>query len=290
MDESLKIMPVATAWKVGTCQASPGGYASSLSSYSTPSPARVADHALAQLEAARKADVAQHEANAPALENNMRVQAAVTAMMNGLGMPTKWSERDLKSRSRYPKTISHPAGYITDLTREVKVSDGFEYATRTYEELLRRYKEFKERADREAEEAKRKNEREAEDAKQARLANVELAELILRWGLPRESTWPEVLDALRDKHQRANLAVAMMNVRGDWSDGPGEVSSAMDRFTIETTEDKDIANSVLSNLGEGWDGDGRCFRDCTWNYNELMASLPEPLGADLALAHARLQG
>lgn len=289
MDEALKIMPVATAWKVGTCQASPSGYASHLGSYSTPSPARVADHALAQLEAARKADIAQHEANLAALQNNLQVQKAVTEMMTAIGMPTRWSERDLKSRSRYPKTISHPAGYITDLAREVKVSDGFEHATRSYEELLRRYTEFKERADREAEEARRKKEREAEDAKQARLANVELAELILRWGLPRESTWCEVLESLRDKHQRANLAVAMMNVRGDWNDGPDEVSSAMDRFTIETTEDKDIANSVLSNLGDGWDGDGRCFRDCAWNYDRLMASLPEPLGADLALAYGRAQ-
>jgi hypothetical protein len=120
---------------------------------------------------------------------------------------------------------------------------------------------------------------------------VELAEIILRYGMDRESDWKDVFQALREKHQRVDLAVAMMNVRHDWNDGPDQVSNAMGRFTIETTEDKDIANSVLANLGDGWDGDGRCFRDCEWNYDRLLSSITDKqLVADVTTAYARSTG
>ena len=35
--------------------------------------------------------------------------------MAEIGMPKSYSERDTKSRARYPKTITHSAGYIADL-------------------------------------------------------------------------------------------------------------------------------------------------------------------------------
>jgi hypothetical protein len=284
-----KIMPVELCGAVGKCMASPQSYASSLqNTYSTPKPARVAAFALEKLEAARKLDEETHAKNETALANNKLVHDAVKAFMDALGMPKRFSVPDHKSRSRFPKTISHDAGYLTDLVREVRVSDNFDQATRTYNDLRTRYVAYKEQADREAEQEKRNAEQAEERAKAARRANIELAAIILRYSLDLDATWEDVLDALRGKHQRVDLAVAMMNVRHDWNDGPGEVSRAMDGFTIETTEDKDIANSVLSNLGDGWDGDGRCFRDCEWNYDRLLASLPdEQLRADVLLAFQR---
>jgi hypothetical protein len=118
--------------------------------------------------------------------------------------------------------------------------------------------------------------------------DLKIMPVVLRYGIDRESDWKDVLEHLRGQHQRANLAVAMMNVRNDWSEGPDEVSNAIDAFTIETDEDKEIANSVLRNLGEGWDGDGRCFRDCSWNYHRIMATLPDQLHQDINTAYARV--
>jgi hypothetical protein len=286
----LKIMPVAKCGHVGACQSSPSGYASDLKNrytYSEPTADRVADHALQKLEAARQLDIETHEKNLPAIENNKLIVAHVTQLMEAIGMPRSYRVRDFKSRARYPKYDNPTAGYLGDLQREVLVADGFEQATRTYESLLATYRKFKESAAEQAARAQRERETAAERERQARLANVELAEIILRYGLDRESDWSEVLEALCDKHQRADLAVAMMRVRNDWSDGPDAVSNAIDRFKIETDEDKEIANDIMRHLGDGWDHDGRCFRDTTWNYDRLLGSLPDQLAADVRTAWSR---
>jgi len=45
---------------------------------------------------------------------------------------------------------------------------------------------------------------------------------------------------------------------------------------------------VMSNLGYRWDGDGRCFRDCEWNYDRLLSSITDKqLVADVTTAYAR---
>lgn len=287
----LKIMPVEMCRAVGSgCKSNPADYASYLQSHISsrvPAATRVAEYALQQLATARQKDEETHAKNAPALLNNKELVQAVMAFMDNIGMPKSYSERDLKSRSRYPKTITMKAGYLSDIQRHIITSDNFDMATRTYQELLERYTQFQKAAIEKAEREQRERERAAEVERQARLANVELAEIILRYGMDREFDWRDVLDALCDQHQRADLAVAMMRVRHDWSDGPEAVSNAIDRFKIETDEDKEIANSVLRHLGDGWDGDGRCFRDCSWNYDRLIASLPEQLGKDINTAWTR---
>lgn len=280
----LKIHPVEPCNNIGKCMASPQSYASNMPRYSgSEDPARVASFALQQLEAARQRDVEAHERNLSAIEANKAVHAHVKAVMEAIGMPTRWSERDLKSRSRYPKTISHDAGYLSDLRREVPVTDSFEHATSTYQQLKQRYEAYAEQAAAEAEQkaAAAQRQRDAQVAK--RRADMELAAVLLRYGLPIESTWRDVVHALAEKHQRLALAIAMQQTRGDWSEGPWRVRDALAAFQIETTEDKDIANDVLSCL-EGF-CDGRVFRDTTWSYDALFASITDQqLVADARLA------
>lgn len=290
MTEPLKIMPVEQCGAVGQCQSHPSGYEHTLSAYSKPTKERVATYALQQLEAARAKDIATHEANLPAIENNKAVAERVTALMTEIGMPASFSERDRNSRARYPKTIRHDAGYITDLRREVKRDDGFTAATRTYEDLKRRYQEYAEAGKREAEAAARERERAAQAEVEKRKADMELAALLLRYGLPIESTWSDVLEHLCGKHQRLDLAVAMQRTRMDWNDGPYRVSDALRRFTIETNEDKDIAACVAGGLVDF--EDGRVFRDMAWSYDALFASVAaeQPqLAADLKTALDRAQ-
>ncbi len=280
----LKIQPIEPCNHIGKCMASPQSYASQMPSYSgSENPARVATYALQQLEAAHQKDIEAHQRNLPALEINKTVQAHVKAVMDAIGMPKRWSERDLKSRSRYPKTISHDAGYLSDLQREVRVTDSFEHAAATYERLKKDYAAYAARAAAESEQkaAAAQRERDAELAK--RRADMELAAMLLRYELPIESTWRDVLDALAGKHQRLALAIAMQQTRMDWSEGAWRVRDALAGFQIETTEDKDIANDVLSGLEDFCDG--RVFRDCRWSYDALFASIPDQqLAADAQTA------
>lgn len=282
----LTIQPVEICNAINKCMASPQSYASSLSSYRTPSAKSVAAHALSQLEAARARDIATHEKNLPAIEVNKAVTARVNALMAEIGMPTSYSERDTKSRARYPKSITHSAGYLADLRRHCPTSDSFEFATSTYERMKKEYEAYAARAEEEAKQADAKREREAAALVEKRKADMELAAMLLRYQLPLESTWSDVLDALREKDQRLNLAAAMQLTRGDWSEGPYRVRNALDSFQIETTEDKDIANDVLSCL-DGFE-DGRVFRDTSWSYGRLFAeAADQQLSADVQKALQR---
>ncbi|WP_109477654.1 hypothetical protein [Paraburkholderia sp. C35] len=274
--EATKIMPVEQCGAVGKCQSSPAGYSHMLQSrysYSEPSPNVVAKYAMQQLEQARQKDVEMHEKNVPAIETNKAITERVKAFMAEIGMPNSHSERDTKSRARYPKSLTIQSGWIGDVARHIKTSDGFEYATSTYERLKRDYESYAERAEQEAEQKRTELERKAEAEKQARRANVELARIVLRYELPEDSDWRDVLDALCEKDQRIDLALAMMDVRADWNEGAYPVRNAIDRFTIETDEDKAIANDILACLHDF--EDGRVFRDATWNYDHLIASVTD---------------
>lgn len=290
MSAALKIMPIEQCGAVGKCMASPQSYESHISSYSYQKPSidRIAAKAMAELEKARATDVATHERNLPAIANNEAVRAHVEAVMAEIGMPRSWSQRDTKSRSRYPKNITTPAGYLTDLVRECRTDDGFTAATNTYNTLLARYREYEASAQVEAERARAAAEREAAQKLAKRRADLELVTIIQRYGLPIESEWRDVLEALRTRDQRLDLAVAMEDVRNDWNEGCGAVEYALSRFTIRDNEDKDIANDVLGCTRDF--EDGRVFRETTWSYGALYASVADQqLAADVqtARSHAR---
>lgn len=268
-----KIMPVEQCGQVNKCMASPQSYMDRLPTYGTKSIARAAALALSELEAARARDIALHEANLPAMENNKAIAAQIIAINEAIGMPKRWSELDRNSRSRYPKTIGHDAGYLTDIAREVKTTDGFDHATLSYNQLKVRYDEYSESGKREAEQIERKRVADQQAVIDKRKADMELAAMLLRYELPIESSWEEVLEHLRGKNQRLDLAVAMYQTRCDWSEGAYRVSNALGRFQIENTEDKDIANDVLSCMEDF--SDGRVFRDTTWSYDRLFASVED---------------
>lgn len=283
------IMPVAVCGAVGQCLASPSEYASRLSTYgSKPAIDRVARHALEQLEAARAKDVAAHEANLPAIESNVALRAEVEAFMVGAGFPRKVSRRDANSRARFPKTITEDAGWLQDLQREVRVDDSFLAASSTYERMKARYQEFADSAALEAQRLARAAADEQDRARRERLANVELAEIILRYELPRDSDWADVLEALRPRHQRIDLGLAMLETRSDWSEGAYRVRDALGSFSIQTDEDKDIVVSVTGGLEDF--SDGRVFRDMEWNYDRILTSVPDQrLVSDVLSAHAQVR-
>lgn len=288
MSAALKIMPLEQCGAVGKCMASPQSYASGMNTYRTPTIDQVAAKAMRELEAARAIDIAMHERNAPVLANNTAVRAHVEAIMDGIGMPRSWSQKDTKSRARYPKTFSTPAGYLSDLVRECKTDDGFTSATSTYNMLLTRYAEYSATATAQAEKDRAAAERAAAEKLAKRRADMELVTIIQRYSLLIESEWRDVLDALRERDQRLDLAVAMEDVRGDWNDGCDAVESALGRFTIRDDEDKDIANDVLGCTRDF--EDGRVFRDTTWSYDALYASaIDQVLAVDVrnARSHAR---
>lgn len=283
-----KIMPVQKVGAVSQCIASPQSYASRVpgASYRTPTKKSIAAFALSQLEAARKLDIENHENNATAIEANMAVRDRVIALMTEVGMPKTRKE---KAGTRYgmPKYRTVGAGWLDDLRDNVPTTDGFDHATATYNRLRAEYEKYAADGEREAEQAATAAAQEDERRKAERRANLELAEIILRYDLDRDSEWSDVLDALRKRDQRLDLAVAMQQTRSDWSEGFYRVSDALGRFKIDSEEDKEIANDVVSYLNDDHD-DGRVFRDCQWNYGKLFSTASDQqLSTDVQTAVAR---
>lgn len=267
----------------GSLQANPQGYLEQ-SSFGRRMHRSTATHALQLLETARAKEVQGHEANLPILARNKEYRDQIVALMKEAGVPDSFTERDHKSRSRYIKTVRVDAGYLGDLRRFLPITDGFESSH--YPVMKQRYDEYAVQAEKLEADEQMKRLREAEAAAERRKADLALAGMILRYQLPEDSTWGSALGALRSKDQRLDLAVAMQQTRGDWSDGAYRVSDALGRFTIHTDEDKAIATDTVSHLREF--EDGRVFRDCEWNYGRLFASAADQqLAADIqtALSH-----
>lgn len=282
----MKIMPIEMCGAVRKCMASPQSYKSQMRSgwsYREPSSKSVAAFALQALESAWEKDKTTHEKNTAALEANKAVRERVQSVMDEVGMPKTRKVRD-GNRMKYgvPKMKTVDAGYLDDLRSAVPIDDGFGLAQQTYDRLKVDYDKFAEEAEKEAETARVAAERAAEAEKQQRRDNIEMAKIILRYELPEDSSWGDILGELRKKDQRLDLAVAMSQTRGDWSNGFWRVSDALGRFKIETDEDKDIANDIVSCMS---DDDGRVFRDCHWNYGRLFESAADSqLSSDIQLA------
>lgn len=285
----MKIMPIEMCGAVRKCMASPQSYKSQMPrghTYLEPNNKRVATFALQRLEDAWAADKLTHASNAAALEANKAVRERIQALMDEVGMPKTRKVRD-GNRTRYgvPKMKTVDAGYLDDLKAHVPIADGFNDAQLAYDRLKAEYDKFAEEAEKEEEQARVAAERTAEVERQQRRDNIELAKIILRYDLDEDSAWGDVLEELRKKDQRLDLAVAMSQTRGDWSEGFWRVSDALGRFKIETDEDKDIANDVVSCMN---DDDGRIFRDTVWNYSRLFSSAADSqLSADIQMAMAK---
>jgi hypothetical protein len=290
----LKIMPVEPCGAVGRCMSHPSSYKNDATPRygREPDKKRIAEFALARLAEARKIDEDRHAANLPAIENNRLIAERIKSLMTEVGMPVSYAEVDPKSRARFPKKQRHDAGYLEDIRRHVRTNDGFDSATSTYVRLKAAYDAYAEEGEREAAAAKLHAEQAEERAKAERRANIEMATIILRYGLDTDSTWSEILEALRTKDQRLDLAVAMVDTRGDWSEGFYRVSDAFGRFKIETEEDKQIANDIAQCLATAEDGcDGRVFRDTTWSYDRLFASVTDQqLATDVQTAREKARG
>lgn len=112
-----------------------------------------------------------------------------------------------------------------------------------------------------------------------RAKNINLASLITKYNLPTDIDECDILDEILNKCKYLKLAHYLSLNRGDWSDGPEYAEIGLSGFTTDTQQDKEIYDEI-SGLIEDWDGDGRCFRDCDYNYGVLFSMVDEELYKD----------
>lgn len=219
-----------------------------------------------------------HETNVPAIENNLKIHEKVTLLMRDtLKIPSGYSTYEYKStRSRSKTETRHIAGYIGDLQRNVKTSDGYEQKLRD----LNTYPETFKRIANDLKGKIRSAEAEAEKAEKAKKEVLAKARLQVKYGLTEDSDWSDVLDTLDSKCKYFKLARAMEDTRNDWNDGYGRVQYAIASFSVETPEDQEIYDEIFELAHEYEDVDGRIFRDCPHNYSVLYGKVDAELMSD----------
>lgn len=232
---------------------------------------------LAKAELERAKVLEGHQANIPAIENNLKVREKITQIMKDIGVPNNYTTSEFKTqRSRTKTSTTHSAGYLGDLQRNVPVSD-------EKDRMLTLIKSAEDSFKRTADTLKANIHKELQEAEKSEKAKKEIlakARMQVKYNFEDDFEWSDVLSVLDNKDKYFMLARAMEDTRNDWNDGYGRVQWAISAFEVVTEEDKEIFEEIHALAYESEDIDGRVFRDCEFNYSLLYAKVSEELMKD----------
>lgn len=228
------------------------------------------DRQWAQFEKDHAEDVANAEENdRRAAANHAIVERLVeTISKSGLKKETSIWKRN--------KMVKQTADWVAVLKGALPACPGgSSFLKRNLEEMKAKREKYllKIKTEREQQERDRKSqERQRQQA-------VRVAEVAIALGVDAATSDAEALQQMiRSRDKYLDLAVAGMETRNDWGDGPWRVETALNRFKVETDEDKVIFATWSEELEDFTDG--RQFRDCSPSYDAVWA-MADPKLAEL---------
>lgn len=195
-------------------------------------------------------------------ENNKAVLHRISEMIKNAGISSTYSE--WSGSGRRAKQVSRKCAWATALAQNVPTTTHWSQTLLSY----RAWVEACDRDIRERDEAAKAKSAAAEQERKALARAVLVAKIAEKYGLDISSDQDDVIAELRRRDKYLDLSISMEETRNDWNDGPYAVKVAIRRFSVDNKTDEAIEEEI-SNLVENWDGDGRVFRDCHWNYNNL---------------------
>lgn len=228
----------------------------------------------------------EHSANIPAIENNQLILNGLLKMMDKFGIKRSWSEFTYSSsRSRTKKWIEKQAEWPSEIRKCISISDGYELKKTTIQKYREQIIKFQEVQNKKIADIVKQQET---DRKQQENLQI-LAQFRVKYGFDWSASWSDVLDKILSKNKYLHLAYWMERNRGDWSEGYDYAQIGIDGFTVETPVDQQIRDEIYD-LAYNSDGfyDGRCFRDCEWNYSVLYGMVnDEELMNDFNIAREK---
>lgn len=205
------------------------------------------------------------EENEVAAENNTKIFNTLYAIFKTLGFAEDVVER---VSQRSTKTRRVKAGWLRTL-QAIPRTSGAERVHSIKASVL---------ADVEEHRKKEALQREAEARRAEKIKYI--GQLEAKYG----QTFPtrdRAVDYLLSKDKYLKLAHYLCLNRGDWSEGHTYAEIGLEGFVAEDDTDRAITEEIWGLINE-WDGDGRCFRDCTWNYDVLYGMADPELRAEVA--------
>lgn len=245
---------------------------------SQPSIERVETEGKKRIEEMRVKAETIHADNLPKIESNKKLIERISYLMNKVvGIPTSWNEKTYPRRNSACKWVEHKAGYITDIERNIITQDRYEEALRKCDEYQKALTDYiNERRLKEAAEK-----RKVEEEERAKQADRALGVWLGKVGLSTDKGWDDVLNAILAKDKYLRLAYWLEKNRGDWNDGPYYAKVGLQGFPLTEPIDKLIHDDIYAYISD-WDGDGRVFRDCQYNYSVLYGMADEEVMKEYA--------
>lgn len=225
-----------------------------------------------------------HDKNLPIIENNGIIISSIKSFMGLIGMPQQRTEYYYKSqRSMKQESRTVQAGYLSDIAQHISTQDNFDSFKSRYEKNKKELHDLEQQYIRTF-----KNNQEAKE-RESKKKNLEKSKsvLIVKYELDYESDWHDILDAIIGKNKYLYLAHYLEKNRGDWTEGYSYAETGLSKFTIDNGVNSDVDKKIYDDIQyhiSNWDGDGRVFRDCEYNYGVIYELVDdENLMKDYAL-------
>lgn len=200
--------------------------------------------------------------NLPLCQINSELRDKTKKLLTNIGLKSLVTKPVGRSRI---KTEQVRAEWVNELEKAIPIHDGYYFVDSTYNRTVEEIKKWrKEIAD---SEAIAKRAEESKNAENKRL-NI-IATLRVKYNLEPDAEYEEILNHLLGLNKYLHLGHYLEANRNDWNDGCDYAQTGLNGFEVDGDLDDEIY-SEISGLINNWDGDGRCFRDCTYNYRYLF--------------------
>lgn len=231
------------------------------------------DETKEKLEELKAKDIEIYKENLEIQKKNKEAYNKIIEIIKLIGIETRC--RDEKSRKSIKPYIDCP--FVTDLANKCHFHAPRDpsYDWDNMIKKLEAQNQKKYAAEKARVQEKEKQERESAKTKL-------FVDLIKKYNLDFPSGLPsadDMLEAVIRKNKYLYLAHYLLENRNDWNDGCYYAKTGLNGFKVEDEVDKMIYADISSYIND-WDGDGRCFRDCAWNYDRLFSMVDADLYKD----------
>lgn len=200
-------------------------------------------------------------ANDKAIAANAAIYAEAVAYLTNLGL--KPETRKWNGRKR--KTVTEPSDWTLLIGTQIPRADGRNEFDTKVKSLLHEC----DVRESDAKKAAEMEQRMIEQDRKRKERDATVAVLGSKYGLPLTVEYNEVLAAILEKDKYLRLAHWMERNREDWNDGSHYADIGLRTFAVETDQDREVYRDIDGYITD-WEGDGRIFRDCEWNYSRLF--------------------
>ena len=212
-----------------------------------------------------------YEENKKIAENNKKVKMKALVFMKKLGIPETKTER-VSARSY--KTREVTCSWVTELDAFCPIypQGSWDIIKSWHEGQIKKVEAYYKSIEEEKILKEREAKEEIERQEWVALIVKTIEKYQLKFSVPIPPV-EEVIDEIIKKNKYLYLAHYLVKNRGDWNDGYSYAEIGLRFFTSQKSiETADIDSQISENIKQYFYdfNDGRCFRDCEWNYGRLF--------------------